>query len=527
MSGFFQNLSQAAENIISDGISGGVGLPGPVVLRDWQHASRIFRSNFYKNAPKFKFLFHTYFAINPTITPFASGTTTPLQGLLQGSLGSFGANNYGLLVKEVKLPSFTFTNVQYNQYNRKRIVQTKIKYDPIEITFHDDNADQVTQLWESYYTYYYNDGLNLGNVLSGAAGGPQSTNSLTNYNTRNTYVPSTGAEQENNWGFSGGQDSNGATTGSKQPFFKNITVFGFNRHNFTAFTFVNPIIASFQHDSYNYSEGGGTMQNRMTIDYEAVAYNYGSMDGKTPGDIVTGFGQPESYDTTPSPIGLPGSNSAALGVGGLIDAAGGFLNNPNGYGNPLAAIQLQNAAYNGFNTTSNLSVGGVLNTLYRQVAQNSPVNRNTPFSIPNAMASPGPLGLANSPVIGALTQPPSVAYDGVTTNSLGDNFNAVDTSTDIGIAQDPTLDDQIFSIPGNSTVISYSDPTAELVEAQYASSNGPVINPSNVTTSQAANGQLVADQQDSQLLQIYNDAGSLNSGSVDSNDGNLPDDTGS
>ena len=44
-----------------------------------------------------------------------------------------------------------------NQYNRKRIVQTKIKYDPVEINFHDDNRNLITSLWYDYYTYYYND----------------------------------------------------------------------------------------------------------------------------------------------------------------------------------------------------------------------------------------------------------------------------------------------------------------------------------------------------------------------------------
>jgi hypothetical protein len=57
-----------------------------------------------------------------------------------------------------------------NQYNRKRIVQTKIKYDPIDISFHDDNGSgvgtanlggTVRALWKAYYNYYYFDGMHL------------------------------------------------------------------------------------------------------------------------------------------------------------------------------------------------------------------------------------------------------------------------------------------------------------------------------------------------------------------------------
>lgn len=388
MSGFNQDL---LNDVAGD-------LFGNAILRDYTHASKTFRTNSYQNAPKLKFLFHTYFSINPKGYPTDA--------------------NFGLLVKEIKLPQFSFTTSQMNQYNRKRIIQTKIKYEPIEISFHDDNANQATQLWESYYRYYYNDTVKPGNVLPGNANTPVGGNT-SDYNSRNIY---NGDLQGNlDWGFNGGQTD---STGKKIPFFKNITVFGFNQHNFTAYTLVNPIITSFGHDTYNYAEGGGVMTNRMSIDYETVVYNYGSLDGRSPGDIVTGFGDNATYDRQLSPIAIGGSNGVILGQGGLIQAAGGAIRSLTS-GNVVGAIANASAVVNTINDlTSAGRNSGIANTalkaLLRSAVQTAPINRNTQFNVPIAAASPSFVGTASAATIGAnlgpktVTSQGSVTSDGVT-----------------------------------------------------------------------------------------------------------------
>lgn len=359
------------------------GFFGSDYLRDYTHASKTFRANSYQNAPKLKFLFHTYFDINPD--------AYSVEG------------NYGLLVKEVKLPSFNVQTQQLNQYNRKRIVQTKIRYDPIEITFHDDNNNQATKLWEAYYTYYYNDANKPGIVFAGNRGGSGSSSGKS-YNSNNIY--DTTISGDDDWGFTGGQTD--SSTGRKVPFFKNITVFGFNQHNFTAYSLVNPVITSFGHDTYNYSEGGGVMQNRMTIDYETVVYNYGALDGRNPGDIVTGFGDVDTYDRNVSPISNPGANGTILGKGGLVDAVGGTIEALN-EGNILGAIKTAGTAYNTFkNKNVSTVVKSELDAMLRNTLQNTPNTRNTLFDFPTAGMSPDTVGTAGAPVIGALTKPPAV-----------------------------------------------------------------------------------------------------------------------
>ncbi len=286
---------------------------GSPTLRDFQHASKTFRSNGYALAPKMKFLYHTYFEVNPRAYN---------QNLSTG-------DNFGLLVKSVKLPSYQISTHELNQYNRKRIVQTKIKYNNVNITFHDDSDNTITSLWEAYYTYYYKDGTNF-NIFKGDAG--TATNGITrpttttldpNFDQRNLYSNGFEMTGKNNWGYVG--EIPGQSIIRKDGFFKTITIFGFNRHLFTAYTLINPMISSFTHDTYAYSEGGGTMEMQMEIQYETVVYNEGAMDGREPSNIVTGFGLQSSYDRTPSPITPPNNQGLVPGNGSYVSADGGYV----------------------------------------------------------------------------------------------------------------------------------------------------------------------------------------------------------
>ena len=330
MAGFFQNLLTDAAG----------GFFGNDYLRDYTHASKTFRPNAYQYAPKFKFLFHVYFEINQSAYAV---------GLPQGA-------NFGLAVKTVKLPSYTFDTHTMNQYNRKRIVQTKIKYDPIDINFHDDNGNLIRNMWYNYYTYYYKDASIPVVSVSGRQAqqtGNGSTNSPnnTNYNARNIYSQSITGNTD--WGYVGETSTtvNGYTEAStgqtKIPFFKNVTIFGFHQHNYVAYTLINPIINRFAHDTYDYSQGNGTMTNTMTLDYETVKYFQGAIDGKEPSNIVAGFGLNSNYDRVPSPITRPGSQSSILGQGGLVDGVGGVISDLSGENtNILGAIQKAGATYN-------------------------------------------------------------------------------------------------------------------------------------------------------------------------------------
>jgi len=376
MSGFFQNVLKDAAGTFF----------GSDFLRDYTHASKTFRPNAYENAPKFKFLFHVYFQLNPTGLP-----------------SDFNLTSYGLLVKTVKLPSFTFDTSTLNQYNRKRIIQTKIKYDPINFAFHDDNGNSIRKMWKGYYNYYYADGTKPQIVFNGARGNGAAIGTAdATYNNRTQYQPSiTGNES---WGYQG---STSNPTGQKIPFFKNITVFGFNQHNFVAYTLINPIITSFSHDTYDYAQGNGTMEHQMTVDYETVVYNEGAIDGKSPGNIVTGFGDEAHYDRTLSPIARPGSQANILGQGGLVEGVGGAID-ALANGNILGAVQAAGTTYNTFKNINPLNiaksevVSGIINSV------GGTPNRNINVATPIFGAIQSAIGTAGAKLAGALSSPQQV-----------------------------------------------------------------------------------------------------------------------
>jgi hypothetical protein len=295
-SGFVGDIVDDVKNNILD------QLTGRVYLRDYTHAAKNFLPGNMGNAGKVKFTFHTWFQINPTAYSPPTGS------------------NIGLLVKSVKLPTFNMEVQELNQYNRKRLIQSKIKYQPIDITFHDDNASQVTALWDAYYRYNFADAWNP--IVAPFANATQEKD----YNRRNIYDPTITGDTE--YGYRGdarGQGGTRADGGEKVPFFNNITIYGMWAGQYIAYTLINPIITTMDHDTYDYADGGGTMQNRMTINYETVIYNSGEIGDIGPdsegSEEVAGFAGPDSYDRRESPL-LQGGSSPS-DIFGRVSSLGG------------------------------------------------------------------------------------------------------------------------------------------------------------------------------------------------------------
>lgn len=367
---------------------------GNPYLRDYTHASKTFRTNTYENAPKFKFLFHVYFDINPEVY-------------------SREGSNFSILVKSVKLPSFNFNVATMNQYNRKRLVQSKINYDPIDITFHDDNGNLASSMWYRYYTYYYKDATNPSVVFGDKRGantapnpGPGGSLIRPNesiYNDRNQYSPSITGQTD--WGYIGDATQPGAPNGKKIPFFKNVTIFGLNRHNWISYTLINPVITRYGHDTYDYEQGTGVMSNSMSLDYETVVYNQGAIDGSKPSNILTDFGDQTYYDKQLSPISIPGSNATILGQNGLLDGAGGVVKALSN-GEYLKAARLGGVTYNTFKNVDIVNViqGEITKGLTNILNSTANPTRNSQWDIPRYGDSGSSAGTANTPYP-AVSQP--------------------------------------------------------------------------------------------------------------------------
>ena len=311
------------------------GLLGSDYLKDYKHASKTFRTAGYALSPRLKFLFHVHFNLNTTEIP--------------GLAANFGARDtakVSVLVKSIALPNYTFEVEQLNQYNRKRLVQTQIAYDPVSIDFHDDSSDIIRSLWFSYYNYYYKDP----SQPYGSQSTP-TTNSLNkapgqkNYNSRDIY---NNVRAGNDWGYMG--EGEGANP-NKPQFFRDITIYGFNQHSFVSYTLINPTITDFAHDTYDYSAGGETMSHRMTVRYETVKYGTGAINGET-GAPLPGFASSEYYDKTPSPLSQAGSNNSILGQGGMLDAGLGIFTDLS-TGNILGAAKKAGRVYETVKRTPN------------------------------------------------------------------------------------------------------------------------------------------------------------------------------
>jgi hypothetical protein len=310
-------------------------------LRDYTHASKTFTTNQYELKPRFKFLFHVSFTLNTTIPSLNQFVTA----------GDISSLSY--VVKTVDLPKYNIQTETLNQYNRKRVVQTKIEYQPVTLTFHDDGGDVVRNLWYNYFSYYYKDPsqryLNPNNT-NGSAGASQNSPTGFDYNSRDIYADD---RSVNDWGYIGESFRDGTSSinsdSGKPPFFRDIRIYGMDQHKFAEYVLINPIITNWNHDTYNYSESGGVMQNTMTIAYETVKYYTGAIGSQRPDTNVQGFADPAHYDTTVSSLSRPGSTRTIFGQGGLLDAGGGILEDLQS-GSPLGLIGAAQKALTARNT---------------------------------------------------------------------------------------------------------------------------------------------------------------------------------
>jgi hypothetical protein len=301
-------------------------------LGDFRHASKTFVEDAFRLAPKSKFLYHVHFQFNDVAFDNIK------------ELGEKHKTEIGLLVKNADLPKYSATVDTKKKYNRVKNIQTSITYDPVNITFHDDNFGVTTAILEAYYRYYFADG-NYGKL-------PYAYNKT--YVKTDTNVPSHIGPPKKFSDIPGDNTYLGSTYNEYKygldndisvPFINNIQISQLSRKTYTTYTLVNPIITNWGHDNVDSSDGGGMMENRITVAYEAVWYDRGAIQAGVNGD-PTGFGDPAHYDTTPSPASLLGGGQ--LGLGGVFGAGidlydyitkgGGKFSNPFEAG--LAAAQL-------------------------------------------------------------------------------------------------------------------------------------------------------------------------------------------
>jgi hypothetical protein len=296
-------------------------------MRDYAHANRLYVQNNYARAPKHGFLYFVHFNINKL-------------ALQKTSWAQNGPTDVGLLVKKVDQPKFSISNETINQYNRKTVVQTQIKYNPINIDFHDDNSDITRDLWQNYYQYYFRDSFyNPTKSASGNASGSA-------YSNRSKYGRTDYAYGLNNFQI--------------DPFFQSIDIYVLHQKKFSQFTLVNPLVTEWSHDTLDQEQGNKVLSNKMTVAYEAVYYNQGKIKKGAGSSQFTAV----YYDNSPSPLSISGKGSSSLfGPGGIIAGASdifgenGSLANAN---SPLDYLKVAIQANNLVKNAGQLTKGKLL-----------------------------------------------------------------------------------------------------------------------------------------------------------------------
>jgi len=280
------------------------GLPG---MKDYQHASRLYVDNNFKLMPKQKFLFHVVFNTDETL--FVDGFNPSERYELN------------MLVKACDLPKYNMSMEEKTQYNKKMYTATRIAYEPVNITFHDDHADTVNAFWKKYYEYNIADSVGM-------------NSDLTISNTKDDYYDGIDKRATTKFGLDTPKQS-------KKPYLKGIEIFVLHKQRFTSMTLVNPVIGSFSHDNLDQADGAGVMNNTMQILYETVIYKAGIVNKNN----VPGFATIH-YDHSPSPLSvLGGGTNSIFGPGGIVDGIGSVMRNVQS-GNILGAILGASNTYN-------------------------------------------------------------------------------------------------------------------------------------------------------------------------------------
>lgn len=220
-----------------------------VHLRDSRHAAENFGLNkayLGQGTPRHKFQFFVSFKFNQDPT-------------VKAHVENFLDRNDQFLVttriKTAALPGMSIDTETLNQYNKKKVSQTKINFEPVTITFYDSVDGKTLRLWEMYYEYYFRDGV--------------APEKLENSRTRNEREFAHTPWTENfydNFGY------NIQRVGNNKHLIDSISIYQVHGGRFSRTEIVRPRISTFTHDVLDYSATSELVEMRMDFTPESVIY---------------------------------------------------------------------------------------------------------------------------------------------------------------------------------------------------------------------------------------------------------------
>ena len=212
----------------------------PLILRNSRYATRHNKANRAIQAmPRQKFLYYATF--NPSA--FVS----------QNRNFSSWQSGFAFQISKIDRPRTTPQLRDLNQYNRKRIVHTGIKFEPVNLTLHDTVDDRVLRVWRDYYKWYFGEG--------------RAKQQASTWNS-SVVVSREAMPLGNGWGFS---PPDTARLDQHTNFFDSLDIYTFYGKKYTQIRIYNPKIANINFDALE-SASSDLATVEMSIDHEGYEY---------------------------------------------------------------------------------------------------------------------------------------------------------------------------------------------------------------------------------------------------------------
>ena len=239
----------------------------------------------------------------------------------------------------------TYDVTTINQYNKKRLVQGKLEYGPLNFGLHDTVDGTAFKLIEAYNRFYFGDFTNK-------------SESSWSYD-----VVGSGFEQAQGWGLKGNQTPNSGN------FLSRIEVYEIYDQVYSQVDFINPKFTSVDMQPLDIADSAGNEIN-ISSRYEGVVFK--AISSPITAELANRFGLPLHNDAFLSLLGglnIPGFDiSSGVGLPGqsVFSSIANILNNTTNGGVVSSGFNNVNSVLNGViptalgNSTLFQTINGVL-----------------------------------------------------------------------------------------------------------------------------------------------------------------------
>ena len=209
-------------------------------LRSKHLASRYFNADSpgysMSSIPRYRFMYYATFVANSDAVAMFPN---------MARLGNWDSpSGISFMIRSIDKPKVDLTVQELNQYNRKRYVYTKLKYNPIQVHIYDTVDDRALDIWRSYFMYYFGDSRTKNQA---------------------TYNDSIVGEfnDDSGWGL--------RPVSEQINFFSRLELYAIYGGLYTQINYINPRIVSIDWQSYE-NDTPGSAELTMSLDYEAIEY---------------------------------------------------------------------------------------------------------------------------------------------------------------------------------------------------------------------------------------------------------------